>query len=455
MQGGNVNNVHHLAARSGSLEDAQRHFAAARFSHALTALRDLNTAPAATLRMRAQLRLGELDRAVGTFDAVRESLEHRESDDPETGLCYAWGARAAYRFGDRAKARLLVEKALACVTASSPPAFAEVSYIAATIVAERFEDVERLLQPALRSDIPSLQCYAHEYLAIQQEAGGRRDEAFASFLAAWEAIKTDHHTDEYLASCALVNLSVHALYRLDINTLQHAAERLQDLEWSAEPLHSWRAVMVSALAAKGCALSGNTLQAFSILRESQHYARTDAGRVFMLATRACIAHDLGEPLFASEELHQALSVAQFVDWESTTGQERMALLELADSAARTRHAEASAFFARFIRARPGMPNNVYYSVEPSKALAFEGRVAGIIALRQSDTATGIALLQRAFDDFVAVGILYYPCTIALELAEVGAAQKSHIEFLRSHVESIPNSWIAKRARALPDWNTAR
>ncbi len=78
------------------------------------------------------------------------------------------------------------------------------------------------------------------------------------------------------------------------------------------------------------ALSGNHVKAFRLLRESAEIAPTIPWRIFAFLDRSMLAREIGEAVFAEDEMQGAEAIADGFDWNASSGDERLALLQLAE-----------------------------------------------------------------------------------------------------------------------------
>lgn len=123
------------------------------------------------------------------------------------------------------------------------------------------------------------------------------------------------------------------------------AEVDRDVEWPAD----FRLQRFQALKAVGWsrALRGDALGCFRYLRMAERAAPTDAFKAIVQVDRAHFARFVGERNWSFDELAQAEAIAESVDWNARTGDERVALLLLAESFAEVDAEKARYYLARF------------------------------------------------------------------------------------------------------------
>lgn len=189
-------------------------------------------------------------------------------------------------------------------------------------------------------------------------------------------------------------------------------------------------------------LSGNHLAAFREFKEAARLSPSEHWTIFCFLDRALLAKNTGETAFASEQLHEAHEIAQRVSWNDVAGEERSALLLLAELFADENPAISEQYLARF--------RTLGSSVIPMLSYASDPRVRGLQAysegtawLRLGDTRQGEASLSEAWSIFDQYDHGWRAALCAVALFEA-TGDRRWMARAATKIAPWPNSWIAKR-----------
>jgi hypothetical protein len=400
-----------------------------------------------TLKIRALLRLGQLEQAAKQAGIGEAFLPLADSCDEKALFC-CWAARVYDRSGITTRADYFVSASRGyALCSNNPDVWAQVNYMSALIVSGRDAevDVDDLLAPALASASHRIRAQALEWKSIlQARRGDRAQQAFLS-EESWKAISVNPKQDQFLAANSLFNSANLAFELCDRSILSQIAARMSLIDWT-DGLALQR-FHVMRLAAWGRALDGDHLGAFALWRESTTIAPSAAWKVFAYLDRAYLAREMGEQLFAREELSHALALGETVRWEETTDQERFVLLWLAEGAAFADPIIAQSLLERYMAAKSSLPSHLQLSLDPL-AEAPESYTAGVILKATNKEMAATQRFKRAFDLWSAAGYRWRASQAAVRLLEIGEATREQREYLAEHAPLFPNSWIASRARIL-------
>ena len=194
------------------------------------------------------------------------------------------------------------------------------------------------------------------------------------------------------------------------------------------------------------ALAGDELGCLRYLRLAQHIRVPLIWRMILYLDRAYFASVVGEQQWAKNEFDAAVDIANEFSWDETSGEERVALLLLAELA--TQHAPSSApfYIARF--------NNLGKLRSSLQHFAFDERLqamfsyaSGIVKLSSGDISA-VEDLRNAWAIFDRIG---YDVRAALSaLALYRATDKARwVHLAEDKLEHYPNSWIAKKLLESP------
>jgi DNA-binding CsgD family transcriptional regulator len=208
------------------------------------------------------------------------------------------------------------------------------------------------------------------------------------------------------------------------------------------------------------ALDGDGAAALAKMHEAEDAAQTPAWRVWALAACAAVSAFFGENAAARTTADRATTLAQTIDWNSTTDDERLAFIHLAETYAYLGDARAaSAAFARF--------DGIVRPMDATRMLArrdgdprFAGwyaHVLGLVRLGEGDVASAAASLTSAVESFRSCGYLWREAVSLIELdalpgpSATGAHLDRAVALIREH---FPRSFVGRRlgpwARAAVD-----
>ncbi len=215
-----------------------------------------------------------------------------------------------------------------------------------------------------------------------------------------------------------------------------------DFEWSSD----FAASNFQAL--KGIAwcqaLAGDELSCFRYLRLAQHVQVGQVWRAILYLDRSYFAAIVGEQQWAANEFAAAEDLAQGIAWDETSGEERVALLLLAELATLHAPKRAPFYIARF--------NNLGKLRSRVQHFAFDDRLqamaaysTGIVKLASGERAPAEEQLRIAWSTFDRIG---YDVRAGLSaLALFRATDKSRwLHLAEDKLERYPRSWLDRKLR---------
>ncbi len=223
---------------------------------------------------------------------------------------------------------------------------------------------------------------------------------------------------------------------------------LRTLPWT-EDLRSLRFQTVRALA-WWALLQGRNDEAFGLLAEAEELAPSQAWRVMAVLQRAHLSRTMGERYWWKVDLTIAQRLAETVDWAVGGGEEKAALLLLAELCADHDPGRANEYAEAFAGARHSTtPTQLAHA--DRRARAFECYAAGLAQRALRDWVGAEKLLHEAFTIFRAVGCDWRAALAATALGEL-THDGSWLGLARELIREYPQSWIA--ARLGPDHERA-
>ncbi|MFY9719705.1 MAG: helix-turn-helix transcriptional regulator [Candidatus Cybelea sp.] len=189
-------------------------------------------------------------------------------------------------------------------------------------------------------------------------------------------------------------------------------------------------------------LQGNELAAFGAFKKAARLAPSDHWSVLCFLDRALLAKNTGESSFAAEQLQEAHDIAQRVSWNEVAGEERSALLVLAELFAYEVPAIAEQYLARFRSLSSSVVPMFSYGTDP-RVRGFETYSQGIAWLRLGDMEAGKAALTEAWSIFEDFNYGWRAALCALGLYEA-TRDRRWTERAARKIAPWPRSWIARR-----------
>jgi DNA-binding CsgD family transcriptional regulator len=146
--------------------------------------------------------------------------------------------------------------------------------------------------------------------------------------------------------------------------------------------------------------------------------------------------------FANEQLQEAHDIAQRISWNEVTGEERSALLVLAELFAHDDPAIAEQYLARFRTLSTSVIPIISYGTDP-RVKGLEAYSQGVAWLRLGDVDEGKAALTEAWSVFEDFNYAWRAALCALALFEITHDQR-WVQRAARMIDPWPHSWIARR-----------
>ncbi len=257
--------------------------------------------------------------------------------------------------------------------------------------------------------------------------------------------------DQYLKANALVTL---ALLCREL-PLREVGERVrcvfEAIPWTSglqlERFH------VTRLVAGMDELDGNELAAFAGFRKAARLAPSDHWSLLCSLDRAQLARSTGETVFAAEQLQEAHEVAQRVSWNDAIGEERAALLVLAELFAFDEPAIAEQYLARYRTLSSSIIPILSYGTDP-RVKGFESYSQGVAWVRIGDSDEGKEALAEAWSIFEDFNYAWRAALCALALFDA-THDRRWITRAAGKIDPWPHSWIARRVAEATNTTTLR
>lgn len=337
--------------------------------------------------------------------------------------------------------RRLIERALGELVAGDP-LYDEAYYYRSAIAWMQHEhrEAEEASEQQLLSKDPNNRARAHimlSWVALRRGDVLRQVDELQKALDELEGAVTP---DEYFRSNALLTL---ALLCREL-PIQDVSDRVrhtyETLSWTTGlQLEHFQVTRFLAAVEE---LSGNELAAFRGFKKAARLAPSDHWTVLCFLDRALLAKNTGERAFAAEQLQEAHEIAQRISWNDVAGEERSALLVLAELFAYEDPAVAEQYLARFRSLTSSVVPILSYGTDP-RVRGFQAYSQGVAWLHLGDIEEGKNALTEAWSIFEDFNYGWRAALCALSLFEA-TRDRSWVERAGRKITPWPRSWIARR-----------
>jgi len=342
---------------------------------------------------------------------------------------------------DFSAGRRLLDRALSSLSPGGP-LYEEALYYKSAIAWMQFQhsEAEELANAQLASSDPNNRARARvvlSWIALRRGEILRQVEELQKALDEVDAAATP---DQYFRANALYNLAI-LCRELPLEGVSERVRQIYDtLPW-ASGLKTERFQVTRFLAGVD-QLDGNELAAFAGFRKAARLAPSEHWGVLCLLDRALLARNTGEMAFATEQLLEAHEIAQRLSWSDVRGEERAALLVLAELFAHDDPPMAEQYLARFRALKSSVTPLLAYGTDP-RVRGFEAYTQGVAWLRLGDVNEAQAALTEAWSIFEDFNYAWRAALCALALYEANR-DKRWVRRAARKIQPWPNSWIARR-----------
>jgi DNA-binding CsgD family transcriptional regulator len=195
------------------------------------------------------------------------------------------------------------------------------------------------------------------------------------------------------------------------------------------------------------ALSGDELSCLRYLRLADHLASNDIWRVMLLCDRSYFASIVGEERWAANEFSLAEELADSIEWGRTSGEERVALLLLAELAARQAPKRAPYYLGRFNELGK-LRSHLQHFAFDDRLTAMANYTSGVVREAAGERDAAQDHLRSAWSNFDRIGYAVRAARVALALYRV--TNKSRwMHLAEDNLEHYPKAWLTRELAASP------
>jgi tetratricopeptide (TPR) repeat protein len=253
-------------------------------------------------------------------------------------------------------------------------------------------------------------------------------------------IDGSQNEDTWLYSHFLYNLAVLARENDHLDLIGEVKSRAASFDWSPN-LNFHRFQTLSAIGWLE-ALSGDHIGALRQFRAAGEFAPSQSWKLTSVLDRAFLARELGQSIFAEDELLFATDLAGKIDWTGTRDVFFPSLVRLAQLVASNNPAAARKLLERYRKVRANMPATVFAKVDPIWH-GVELMAEADVARAEGRNQLAIDLYINAFEAFDKLGCRWRASLAAIELSEL-TDQPLFRGYAAAEAQRRPNSWIARR-----------
>jgi DNA-binding CsgD family transcriptional regulator len=300
--------------------------------------------------------------------------------------------------------------------------------------------------------------HSHDLSLLDRSLAGRiRSEHLQSFIYSQEERYADqahslirvlemiganvaaHVEDWYWAVHSLAGLA----RELPIDEARRVAQAQLDVEREWSPDFAWNRFQALRALAWCKALDGDYLGCFRDLRSAQTIVEAipdgHAWQTMLLLDRAVFARHVGETQWAANEVAAAEELAQSINWNQRDGEQRIALLLLAEFLAADDPEKAAAYVGRF-NALDTMRSPLLHFAFDRRLTALGDYVRGIVKLHCGNPHDAVPYLESAWRTFDQTGYDWRAGKAALGLVDA-TRDGSWNDAARAKLLHYTRSWL--------------
>jgi DNA-binding CsgD family transcriptional regulator len=189
------------------------------------------------------------------------------------------------------------------------------------------------------------------------------------------------------------------------------------------------------------ALAGDEFNCFRYLRQAQHVNVGPVWKAILHLDRAYFASIVGEEQWAANEFSSAEDLAERINWEETIGEERIALLLLAELATMHAPKRAPFYIARFHHLGK-LRSNLQHFAFDDRLAAMAAYSTGLVRLASGDERAE-EYLRDAWRTFDRIGYDVRAALAAMALYRAtGKARWVHLA--EDKLEGYSHSWLHRK-----------
>lgn len=295
---------------------------------------------------------------------------------------------------------------------------------------------DRSLAGKIRSE------HLRSYILARREQYREQAESLMAVLDLIGQKREQFLEDWYLATYGLAVLAREL-------SMPNAATRAKaevdvDIEWSPD-YTNYRFQALKGVA--WCqALAGDELNCLRYLRLAGHIAPQPLWQVMLFADRSYFASIVGEAQWAINEFTAAEELSETVEWERTSGEERVALLLLAELATIHAPKRAPYYLARF-KELGRLRSHLQHFAFDDRLEAMASYATGAVKEVGGDKEAAEEQYRKAWSIFDRIGYNVRAARAAMGLLRT-TGKPRWLHLAEDQLESYPRSWLSRQLAEL-------
>lgn len=439
-----------LVPKQQPFDRAAELYSLARNTDCITALHFHSGFEADVLRARALTRLRRLAEAEG---AIRRAGQNARNDLERALYCTILGT-ILDRQGDEIGSDSAWTQAREYLCGSAAPALrAELNYYVA-VSAWRTKDVDEA-QRIARDSIAEVEgarrvappnpaavpiAFTYELLSVIEALNERYKSQVAYLRSGFSALSSAAEPHVWAEASMLNNLAsvIPEVHMPDVTDF--VRRRVSTLPWNGE-MPGWAYNVYRALGWTE-ALEGNDIAAFRELRNAEAHAPTLPRRIEAILDRSFLFGATGDALSARERFDEAAQQCSLIDWNTTQGEDRYALLWGAELAASFNPKRAQAMVAHYNAIRKPLDPMLVASGTLRRWQAYEHDAFGTVAAANGNVEAGLHHLRNALLTWDRLGFTWRAAKSARSIASITKAETDVADAAR-RATSYHRSWLGR------------
>jgi hypothetical protein len=317
-------------------------------------------------------------------------------------------------------------------------------YEAARSWAQRdFAATESFARSAMSSLHPETLALAGQFLGFVAASRGRYMEQIAILESALAELDEMPGHDLWIEVAILQNISgiVCDLYLPAV--ARRMSDRAEAIEWPEEMTVHHHHILRSLAYFRS--LGSDPFLPFEYLERAAALAPNDVWKLVSKLDRIFLVQEMSGDRIATDfdlpaELQRAKEAADAIDWDEAGGEERYALLLLAEVLAEKRPKDAAAYLALSKRLQKAM-SPFLMAKSDARYVAMENFVEGIVAAEEGQRERGIESIAKAFAFWDDVGYSWRATRAAIKLYQLSGEER-YIEWAFRESRRYPYSWLS-------------
>lgn len=282
--------------------------------------------------------------------------------------------------------------------------------------------------------------FTYELLSLIEAVNERPESQIAHLRQGFLALSSANRTHLW-AEASLLNNFASVITEVRVpDVTNFVRQRASALHWTDE-MPGWAYNVYRALGWTE-ALEGNEIAAFRELRNAEAHAQTLPRRIEAILDRSFLFGAIGEALSARERFDEAEQLCKLVDWNTTQGEDRYALLWGAELAASFNPQHAQAMVTRYNAIAKPMDGALTASGTLRRWQGYEHDAFGTVAAANGDAQTGLHHLRIALRIWDSLGFQWRAAKSARAIASFSKADVDIADAAR-RAAFYHRSWLGR------------